>query len=175
MNSIDLWLLELLQVAEAPVYSAYRWLGRQIGREWSMAEFLRLLAPLLDDDVVRLWVVDIATEERSRWSEIPSDLEQRYAEITDLDDGFDPFGLSLTLGPAADLEASPDWEVDFDFKEYRFAVTAKPHAVDSAQQQVRRLFPDLDFAEEDREVAGDRVRVTGSMMERPTSTDSSLP
>jgi hypothetical protein len=150
VNSIDLWLLELLQIAEAPVYSAYRWLGRQLGRELSMAEFLRLLAPLLEGDVVRLWAVDVATEERSRWSEIPPDLEQRYAEVRDLDDSFDPFGLSLTLGLAADLEASPDWEVDFDFEERRFAVTAKPHAVDSAQQQVRRLFPDVDFAEEER-------------------------
>ncbi|MEA2359864.1 MAG: hypothetical protein QOI62_3124 [Solirubrobacteraceae bacterium] len=114
MNSIDLWLLKLLQVAEAPVYSAYRWLGRQLGRELSMAEFLRLLAPLLEGDVVRLWAVDVATEERSRWSEIPPDLEQRYAEVPDLDDSFDPFGLSLTLGLAADLEASPDWAVDFD-------------------------------------------------------------
>jgi hypothetical protein len=167
MNSIDLWLLELLQMAEAPVYSAYRWLGRQLGHELSMAEFLRLLAPLLADDVVRLWTVDITTEERSRWSEIPLGLEERYAEIPDLDDSFDPFGLSLTLGPAADLEVSPDWEADFDFDERRFAVTAKPHAVDSAQQQVRRLFPDLDFAEEERGPAGDHIRITGSMTERP--------
>jgi hypothetical protein len=169
MNSIDLWLLELLQMAESPVYSAYRWLGRQLGRELSMAEFFRLLAPLLEGDVVRLWAVDMATEERSRWCEIPSDLEERYAEIPDLDDRFDPFGLSLTLGPAADLEASPDWEVDLDFEERRFALTAKPHAVDCAQRQVRRLFPDLDFAEEAREVAGDRVRITGSVMERPAT------
>jgi hypothetical protein len=48
-------------------------------------------------------------------------------------------------------------------------VTAKPHAVDSAQQQVRRLFPDLDFAEEERGVAGDRVLITGSVTERPAT------
>lgn len=133
-----------------------------------MAGFLRLLAPLLEDDVVRLWAVDIRTEERSRWSEIPPALAERYAEIPDLDDSFDPFGLSLTLGPAADLEASPDWEVDFDFQQRRFVVTAKPHAIDGAQQQVRRLFPDIDFAEEDRRHVGDRVHSTGSVTERPT-------
>lgn len=171
MNSIDLRLLELLQIAEAPVYSAYRWLSRQLGRELSMAEFLRLLATLLEDDVVRLWAVDIATEERSRWSKVPPDLEKRYAEIPDLDDSFDPFGLSLTLGPAADLDASPDWEVNFDFEERRFAVTAKPDAVESAQQQVKRFFPDLDFAEEDREVASDRIRITGSVTERQATAD----
>jgi hypothetical protein len=169
MNSIDLRLLDLLQIAEAPVYSAYRWLSRQLGRELSMAEFFRLLAPLLEEDVVRLWAVDITIQERSRWSELPSDLEERYAEIADLDDSFDPLGLSLTLGPAADLEASPDWEVDFDFEKRRFVVTAKPHAVESAQQQARRLFPDLDFADQDREVAGDRVRITGSVTERPAT------
>jgi hypothetical protein len=48
-------------------------------------------------------------------------------------------------------------------------VTAKPHAVDSAQQQVRRLFPDLDFAEEERGGAGDRVLITGSVTERPVT------
>jgi hypothetical protein len=133
-----------------------------------MAEFFRLLAPLLENDVVRLWLVDIATEERSRRNEIPSDLEERYAEIPDLDDSFDPFGLSLTLGPAADLEERPDWEVDFDFEQRRFVVIAKPHAIESVQQQVGRLFPDLDFAEEDRGVAGDRVRIVGSVIERPT-------
>jgi len=167
MNSIDLRLLELLQIAEAPVYSAYRWLSRQLGRELSMAEFLRLLASLLEEDVVCLWAVDLTTQERSPWSEIPPDLEERYAEIPDLDDSFDPFGLSLTLGRAADLDASPDWEVDFDFEERRSVVTAKPHALESAQQQLRRLFPDLDFAEKDRGVAEDRVRITGSVTERP--------
>jgi hypothetical protein len=117
MNSIDLMLLDLVQIAEAPVYSAHRWLSRQLGRELSMAEFLRLLAPLVDEDVIRLWAVDSTTHERRRWIEVPSDLDERYARIPDLDDSFDPFGLSLTLGPAADLDADPDWEVDFDFSQ----------------------------------------------------------
>ncbi|MET0600772.1 MAG: hypothetical protein ABW167_02175 [Baekduia sp.] len=171
MNSIDLALLELVQIAEAPIYPAYRWLSRQLGRELSMAEFFQLLAPLLEDDVVRLWAVDLTTGERSRLSTIPSDLDERYAELTDLDDSFDPFGLSLTLGPSADLESSPDWEVDFDFEERHFAVTAQARSTEGALQQVRRLFPDLDFVEENRGVAGDRIRITGSITERPATAD----
>jgi hypothetical protein len=169
MNSIDLRLLELLQIAETPVYSAYRWLSRELGRELSMAEFFRLLSPLLEGDVVRMWAVDIATQKRLRWSEVPPDLQAQYMEVPDLDDSFDPFGLSLALGPAADLNASPDWEVEFDFEKPRFVVTARPHALESALQQVRRLFPDLDFAEKDRGVAGDRVRITGLVTERPAA------
>jgi hypothetical protein len=136
-----------------------------------MAEFFQILAPLLEEDVVRLWAVDLTTEKRSRWSEIPSDLGEQYADLADLDDSFDPFGLSLTLGPDADLESSPDWEVDFDFEERHFAVTAKPPAMEGALQRIRRLFPDLDFVEADRGVAGDRIRITGSMTERPTTIE----
>lgn len=167
MNSINLRLLDLIQVAEAPVYSAYRWLSRQLGRQLSMAEFFRLLAGMVEDDVVRLWAVDVVTHERSRWNDIPDDLEERYAQIGELDDGFDPFGLSLTLGPAADLEVSPDWEVDFDFDGRRFVVLANPHAVASARQQIRRMFPEFDFVEDSPKVGADRVRITGSVTEQP--------
>jgi hypothetical protein len=169
VNSIDLCLLELIQIAEAPVYPAYRWLSRQLGRELPMAEFLRILAPLLADDVVRLWAVDLTIEKRSRWREIPSDLGEQYADLADLDDSFDPFGLSLTLGPAADLDSSPDWEVDFDFAEQHFAVSAGPPSMEGALQRIRGLFPDIDFVEENRGVAGDRIRITGSMTERTTA------
>ncbi|MDX6649958.1 MAG: hypothetical protein QOJ97_1909 [Solirubrobacteraceae bacterium] len=166
MNSIDLMLLDLVQIAETPVYSAHRWQNRQLGRESSMAEFFRALARLVEEDVVRLWAVDSTTHERVRWSEVPSDLDQRYARVPDLDDSFDPFGLSLTLGPAADLDASPDWEVDIDFNDRRFQVTAKPGAIEGARQQIRRLFPDLEFVEADTSLGGDRVVIAGSVHER---------
>ena len=61
----------------------------------------------------------LASRHRNGWSEIPPDLEERYAAIRDLDDSFDPLGLSFTLGPAADLEARPDWGVGLDFEEVR--------------------------------------------------------
>ena len=164
-------LLDLVQIAEAPVYSAYRWLCRQLGRDLAMAEFFRLLRPLVEQDVVRVWAVDSTTHNRARWSEIPSDLDEKYAEISELDDSFDPFGLSLTLGPAADLDASADWEVDFDLSERRFLVTAEPHVVEDAQRTIRRLFPDLEFSENHRSVGADRVRIAGSVTERGTKAD----
>jgi hypothetical protein len=171
MNSIELMLLDLVQIAEAPVYPAHRWLSGQLGRESSMAEFLRLLEPLVEEDVVRLWAVDSTTHERVRWRELPSALAQRYAQVPDLDDSFDPFGLSLTLGPAADLDASPDWEAVFDFDERRFRVTAKPGAIAGALAQIERLFPDLEFVEDDTGPGGDRVLVVGSVRERGEAGD----
>lgn len=172
MSSIDLRLLALLQIAESPLYSAYRWLGRQMGGTIPMGEFFKLLAPLLDEDVVRLWCVDVATGERSRWAEIPADLERRFADTPDLDESFDPFGLSLTLGPAADVDATPQWEIDFDLEKRRFVVAAQSDAVDSAQGHLRRLFPDLVFVADSRDAFGDRVRVTGSVAERSVRADN---
>lgn len=101
------------------------------------------------------------------------ELDQQYAEVTDLDDSFDPFGLSLTLGRAADLKARPNWEVNFDFPRQRFVMKAKPHAIQTAQEQVERLFPDLDFAEDGREVIDDRVEMIGAVRQRPRGDDRS--
>ena len=167
MNSVDLMLLDLIQLAEAPLYSAYRWLGRELGYEISMTGFTQLLAPLVENDVVRLWSVEIGTGERTRWYEIPPDLEQRYAAIEDLDGSFDPFGLSLTIGSAADLGTHPEWEVDLDFDEQRFTLRARSTVVDVAWQQIRQLFPGISFRELDRRADSDRVRIIGSMAELP--------
>jgi len=166
VNSIELQLLDLLQKAETPLYSAQRWVVRQLGRELAMPEFLRLLAPLLEDDVVRLWAVDASTGERSRRSAVPPDLAERYAaEASHLDDSFDPFGLSLTLGPAAEAQANAEWGLEIDGRCFR--VTAQLHAVEDVRRQVERLFPDLNFVEESRNVDGDRVEINGSITEAP--------
>lgn len=167
MNSIELQLLELVQVAECPVYSAYRWLSRHVGHDLAMAEFFRLLDSMVDRDVVRLWVVDAATHERSRWHEVPPDIEQRYAEIADLDDSFDPLGLSLTLGCAADVQAIPEWGVDFDFDQGRFVLTATLDSVEDAWHQLGRLFPDLDITEVDRASVAEGVRIEGLISGHP--------
>ena len=165
MNSIDLTLLKLIQIAESPVYSAYRWLGREIGRELSMTEFFRILAPLLEDDVVRLWAVELAPRNGlGGMSYRPTSRSVTQRSLTSTA-ALTRSVSGLTLGPVADLESSPDWEVDFDFEGRRFAVTAKPHAAEGVQQQIGRLFPCLDFVEEDRELVGDRIRITGSMTE----------
>ena len=169
MNSIELLLLELLEMAETPLYSAYRWLGRQIGRQLPMGEVFRLLSRLIDEEVVYLWEVDSEAHERRRWRDLPADLEARYERVADLDDEFDPFGLSLTLGANAEPRSTPDWEVDFDFEAQQFVVTAVPTAVERAHHELGRLFPDLEFAETSRRASGDRIRITGSIRERTAS------
>jgi hypothetical protein len=168
VNSIDLLLLDFVQIAEAPVYTSYRWLGRQLGRDLPMVEFLSLLGRLVEEDAVRLWEVGVTSHQRALLSSVPSNLEQRYANVPDLDARFDPFGLSLTLGPAADLTTEPEWSVELEFGEAaRFVVSAKPEAVEHAKQQVARLFPDVAFVEMERSTVGDRVLVAGRIEKDP--------
>jgi hypothetical protein len=172
MNSIDLLLLELVGMAEAPLYPTYRWLGSQFGRDLSLAEFLRMIERLMDDDVLRLWEVDATTHERVRWAAMPSDLERRYLDVADLSDSFDPFGLSLTPGPDANLSSDPDWEADFDFNDGHFLITAKPRAAEQAREQLSRLFPDVHFQEKNRERVGDRTKISGTIDGAPPASPS---
>jgi hypothetical protein len=163
MNGIEAQLLDLVQIAESPLYSAYRWLGRQLGRGLSISEFLRLVDGLVQQDMLRLWSIDPTHQKRSRLSEVPEGLEQRYVRVDDLDESFDPFALSLTLGPEADLEAEPDWEVDFDFDRETFRVKARPGAEEVAVHKLARLFPDVELVEEQRGSRADRVEISGSL------------
>lgn len=166
MSSIEHSLLQLLADTETPLYTAYAWLNDRIGRAISIARFLRLLDPLIESDAARLWAVNYATSERVRWHEIPLDLERRYHDVPDLDPAYDPFGLSLTLGPSADLRLEPAWRVDFDFDALTFRLTANPEEADVACTRVNQLFPDLDFAEDHRTAHAGQVRITGSIVDR---------
>jgi hypothetical protein len=163
MNGVEAQLLNLVQIAESPLYSAYRWLGRQLGRDLSTSEFLRLVDGLVQLDMLRLWSIDPTSQKRSRLSEVPEGLEQRYVAVDGLDDSFDPFALSLTIGPAADLEAEPDWEVDFDFDGETFRVKAKPGAEEFAISKLAGLFPDVELVEERRGSRANRVEISGSL------------
>src|SRR4051812_41756790 len=114
MSPLETLLVSLVQIAEAPLYSAYRWVGRQVGRDVALSEFLRLVDRLLEQDTLRLWLTDSTSHERERRLQTPGALDQKYAELADLDRSFDPFGLSLTLGPHADVDREPDWRIDLD-------------------------------------------------------------
>ncbi len=164
MNAIEALLLELVTIADSPLYSAYRWLGRQLGRDLSMSEFLRLVNGLVQQDVLRLWSIDSASQHRSRLNETPEGLERQYLEVDGLDATFDAFALSLTLGPAADVGARPEWEVDFDFDRETFRVQAKPGTEGLALRTLADLFPDVELVEERRQsLATDRLEVSGSL------------
>lgn len=165
MNGIEASLLDLVRVAESPLYSAYRWLGREIGRDLSMPEFLVLVDRLVEEDALRLWSVDPDSEDRTRLMSSPDSLERRYETSRHTDGSFDPFGLSLTVGPEAELEAAPDWQVDFDFDSGRFQLEAKPGLDDEALRELRRLFPDVELVEATRDSTNDHTRVSGSLVE----------
>jgi hypothetical protein len=164
MNGVEVRLVELIHIAESPLYSAYRWTGRQLGRNVSISEFLRLIDGLVRQEVLYLWSIDQKTQERTRLGAVPDGLAQRYGALSDLDDSFDPFALSLTLGPGADVAAEPEWEVDFDFDRKTFRVNASPGAEEVALQKLGELFPDVELVEERRRSdSSDCIELSGSL------------
>jgi hypothetical protein len=167
MNSLQVEILELVQIAESPVYSTFRWLGRQVGREVSMPEFFRMVDSMIQQDIVQLWAIDPETQVRRRLDTVPPHLEQRYTEIGELDQSFDPLGLSLTAGAAADVKGPLEWGADFDFDRGYFSLTSTPDSVRGAWRQIGDLFPDLEFIEMGRSPVAEGVRIEGAVSERP--------
>ena len=162
MNGIERMLAELVQMAESPLYSAYRWLGKQLGRRVSLGQFLMLVQGLLDRGVVRLWSIEPETHERDELHVIPEGLKQRYAMYGHSDPAFDPFGLSLTAGSQASLEERPEWDVELDFDNRRFSLTARAGREASALEKLAALFPDVELAEvEPSRIDDDRVQLSG--------------
>jgi hypothetical protein len=163
MTPIESMLIDLVQIAESPLYSAYRWLGRELGRDVRLDAFLRLIDQLLRDEKLRLWRVDPESQERTRVFRIPAGIERRYTAEPSLDPAFDPFGLSLTLGPEAPRDEDSEWEVDFDFDEGRFTLVAVASREEEAVAQLKRLFPDVGLLTVERTRAGGRVQIAGTI------------
>jgi hypothetical protein len=163
MNSLELRLLDLLQLAETPLYSAYRWLGERVGAQLSLPEFLRLVDQMASGDTVRLWSVDPGTSTRKRLPRVPDHLERRYDELGDLDGTYDPLGLSVTVGPRSAPREEPAWSIDLDIAAQRFVLTGDADVVDEAEEAVNRLFPDLELVERERRTDHGRVRIVGSV------------
>ncbi|MEY2430372.1 MAG: hypothetical protein QOC92_97 [Acidimicrobiaceae bacterium] len=164
MNGIAASLLDLVGVGESPLYSAYRWLGREIGRDLSRSEFLSLVDRLVEEDVLRLWSVDPDSEDRTRLMSTPDGLEHRYRSLGHTDGSYDPFGLSLTAGPEAEVRTVPDWQVDFDFDSQTFELEVRAGLDDEALARLRRLFPDVKLVEAERVSTGDHTRVSGQLV-----------
>lgn len=143
MSGLERLIVALVQIAEAPLYSTYRWVGRQLGRDLPLSEFLRIVAAAIERDVLRLWHVDAKTGDRTELYEVPADLERHYATDASLDSRYDPFGISLTLGGAAEVDADPDWEFTINFDDRVFEITATPGLEEEALDQLCRCYPDL--------------------------------
>jgi hypothetical protein len=171
VNPFESDLLELLEMAETPLYSAYRWLEKDLSAELSMVEFLRLVDRLIERDMVRLWHVDWETHAGSRVPAVPPDLVERYAAHPDLDEHWDPLGYSLAIGPSADGRQPPEWELDVDFVARSFVMTAVPDTVSEALAQVSRLYATVAFVEMRRDVVGSRLRIEGVLADKGTGGD----
>lgn len=163
MSGLERLIADLVQIAEAPLYSTYRWLGRQLGRDVPLSEFLRVVAAAIERDVLRLWSVDAKTGDRTELYEVPPDLERRYVAEPSLDARYDPFGMSLTLGAAADVDAEPEWEFTVNFDDRIFEITAMAGREDAALDQLSRCYPDLHPAVTAREDRGELRRLVGTL------------
>jgi len=161
MNSLGLLLLDLLRLAETPLYSSYAWLSDRLGRRVSLAEFLALVQELLDRDQVRLWSIDVESGERAERRALPPDLARRYMALGHADGRYDPLGLTLALGPNAGPGLEADREVDLDFERGTFDLVAAPSTASAALRQLGRYFPDVDIVPETTTQAGGRTRVAG--------------
>lgn len=167
MNSIELLLIELVQMAESPLYSAYRWLGRQLGRELSMREFVRIVDDLSGTGALQIWSIDSQLGTRTILDTVPSDLEVRYSEVGHSDPTYDPFALSLTVGPAVPSADVPDWVVEFDFRRETFSVNAAVGTERTALSKLADVFPDIELIEDRRAVLNSgRLELSGRVRPR---------
>lgn len=163
MSGLERLVADLLQIAETPLYSAYRWLGRQLGRDIALSEFLQTVSEAIERDVFRLWIVDVRTGDRSELFEVPSDLWRRYVNEPFLDERYDPFGVSLTLGGAAEVAAEPEWEFTLNFDDLIFEIAAVPGEEEKALDQLARCYPDVRAAVTAREDRGSLRRLVGTL------------
>lgn len=143
ISDLEQVILDLVQMAESPLYSTYRWLEHETGRDISFSEFRRVVNGGIEHGVFRLWILDVAGDRREL-IEIPPDLESRYMKEPVLEDSHDPFGMSLTLGAHA-VHEEPDWKVDVDFKkgvfelEFRASGDGTARSAVSADELVHNL------------------------------------
>lgn len=162
MTGLECLIVDLVGIAEAPVYSTYRWLGRQLGRDVSLSEFLHVVGQAIERDVVRLWSIDTGSAERTELFSVPPDLQTRYESEPGLDDRYDPFGLSLTLGASADVDAEPEWKFRLDFDDQVFEITAQVGHEAEALEQLTRCYPELRPSVTVREEHGQVRRLVGT-------------
>jgi hypothetical protein len=164
MNSLELMLVDLVRNGAAPLYSAYCWLGRRVGRRIVLREYLETIDRLMTRDILRLWEVDYRSHDRTELFGVPSGLEIRYLATEDLHESFDPFGLTLTLGPGGNTESEPAWTVDYDFSRGHFELVAEPAALERAIRDAARYVSGVTLVPDRQEMEGSRIRVWGHIV-----------
>jgi hypothetical protein len=145
MNSVELSLVELVDIAETPLYSAYCWLRRLLGGPLALSGFLEMVDDLVQRDVVRLWSVDVQSGDRTEFFRVPASLESDYKRVEELNDRYDPFGLSLSAGGAAPVDPTVEreWDFELDGPEGTFSLRFTVGCQEVALATIARLLPDL--------------------------------
>jgi hypothetical protein len=154
-------LMRLLQDAETPLYSAYRFVADTIHPTMRLDEFLTLVNTSMSESQVVLRQV---TEGKGREVDsIPEGLAQKYESVEGLDPRFDPFGYSLRLGPEAPDHDHPVWLIDVDLVAGLFTWEGDPRMEGETIDRVSRLHPGYTFSTVSREESGGRLRVKGQV------------
>jgi len=156
-------MLQLLGDAETPLYSAFRH-AQKHASGLSLTEFLRQIDRMIQEDVVRLWLT--AEVERQRLSRVPANLVSRYESLEDLDDSYDPFNFTLTLGDNAPKFGPSPWTLDVDFGAHTFLWEGETEAFEDALAKIRLVHPTYEFEVLNREPAGNRLRIRGRVLAR---------
>jgi hypothetical protein len=153
-------IIDLLSMSEEPLYSTFRHVEKAFDTRVSLEEFLAIIRQMMDTDFVQLWEWDFEANRPIRLVSIPENLAMQYHATGHEDPRFDPFALSLTLGPnASDRTSTPPWTIDIDFEHQTFVVHG-PRAVHSdALSAIERLLPDVSLVP----VNSDETRVTGTV------------
>ena len=163
MNSLQHRLIELVRIAETPLYSAYKWLTKEVGRDLSLMGFRKMVSELTSSGVLQLWQIDPVTGERSRLQSVPANLPELYTASPDLDDAFDAFGYSLTVGERIDRELPASWTIDFHEATASFFCRARLEREHEAMSEIRELFPDVVFTVHERIARDQHVELVGSV------------
>ena len=128
-QALDVWeppksledrLIELVQTASMPLYTAYHRLMEHIGEDYSFEEFSQLVNHMLENETIQLSQtlhtpdkltvspdLEGSGDSEIQVNKVPGDLGKRYADIGQKESTVDVFGYILTIGPAANQPLQP--------------------------------------------------------------------
>ena len=157
--------MDLLQDAETPLFSAFHHArGHAVGG-LTLDEFLVDLQQLLESRLVLLWRhAEGVTEQLTSF---PEGLAATYSGEGHSDFRYDPFGYSLSVGPAAEPPTHPpEWTFHADFSSGEFVWEGPPELEEESFKQILESHPTYRLEHRKRQNVAGRVRLTGRVVEK---------